>query len=100
MKPLYYVGEEVILCEDGNTYIVDEIVSPGQTFFDRVVKYRRNSSHDQGYGYLLNVSFKTKTKHEGECLWAERMLKKKHKPSEKSFDQLISEIKCPRSITQ
>ena len=45
MKPLYYVGEEVILSEDGNTYIVDEIVSPGQTFFDRIVRYRRNSSH-------------------------------------------------------
>ena len=100
MKPLYYVGEEVILSEDGNTYIVEEIVSPGQTFLDRVVKYRRNTTHNKGFGYLLNVSFKSKTNYEWECLWAEWKLKKKHKPSEKSFDQLISEIKCPRSITQ
>lgn len=98
MKPLYCVGEEVILCEDGNTYIVDQVVSSGETFFDRIVKYRRDTVHNKGFGYLLNVSFKSKTKYEGECLWAEWKLKKKHKASEKSFDQLISEIKCPSNI--
>lgn len=94
-QPLFYVGEEVILSEDSKTYIVDQVVKGGDTFFDRVVKYKRNSSNKSSYGYLLNVSFPCKNKFEGECLWAEYMLKKKHKPSDMSFTDLMNNLKCP-----
>lgn len=94
-QPLFCVGEEVILSEDNKTYVVTQIVKPGGSFKDRVVKYERNSLSNKRYGYLLNVSFPCKNQFEGECLWAEHMLKKKHKPSDMSFTELMNNLKCP-----
>lgn len=96
-QPLFYIGEEVILSEDNKTYIVDQIIKGGDTFFDRVVRYKRNTTKDSygQYGYLLNVSFPCKNQFEGECLWAEYKLKKKNKPSEFSFTELMNNLKCP-----
>lgn len=94
-QPLFYVGEEIILSEDNKIYIVDQVIKGGDPFFDRVVKYKRNSLKRNSYGYLLNVSFPCKNQFEGECLWAERMLKKKHKPSDMSFTDLMNNLKCP-----
>ena len=97
MKQLYEVGEEVILIEDGKTYIVYEAIPPKQSFFDRIMKYTRLSG-GHTYGYLLSESFKGKNGYDGECLWPEASLRKKHQPSQQSFKDLMTTLKSPQKV--
>lgn len=103
--PLFSVGEKVLLQSKSRPdcngeYIVEAIVGPGTQYFDRRVNHTVLLEYENDkIGYLLNKSFDSWID-KFEIKWSESALRKKHKPSQFTFDQLISEIKCPRSIMQ
>jgi hypothetical protein len=47
----------------------------------------------QGFGYILEETSARGSFGEWEAIWAESALRKLHKPSKYSFDELLSEIK-------
>jgi hypothetical protein len=100
MKPLFEVGEEVILCSkkspelNGNAVVIMVIRDKDIFRCPHCSKLcRAREWNDLGY-YLdiksSHVSFKCCTP------WAESALRKKHKPSDSSFDELMNDInsKC------
>jgi hypothetical protein len=99
----FSVGEQVILQDQGydgynGEYVVHKVVCPQMVFKDRRWNCERYNVSKEEFGYLLNEIHPSFKNPKGEILWAESSLRKKYKPSEKSFDQLISEIKCPSNI--
>lgn len=106
-QPLFSIGEKVrreaaTYKESNGEYIVEEVISS-----ETMTKLHPNMEITEGsYYYKLSgfeiLKIKKVSKEAGGICnhsW-EGWLRKIHKPSQFSFDQLISEIKCPRSITQ
>ena len=103
MKPLFEVGEEVILCSmhspelNGDAVVLSVIKPPSAEVkcphCGRGWLRRRR----EGIVYYLNIeSIRTKDK----CCspWRESALRKKHKGSDFSFDEMIKEIKSTGKI--
>lgn len=104
-KPYFEVGEEVIAIfkhypESNGRYIITEVLSNRQA----KEEVQRSSKFKCDFYYRLDGLLLVWAEGtEGEVkfdLAGEPALRKIHKPSQFSFDQLISEIKCPHSITQ
>lgn len=84
MRPKFEVGEEVILQsidfpECNGEYSVQEV-----SYFDAV-----------GFCYRLDLDHKVVGRLD---LWVESSLRKKHKPSRMSFDDLMSSLKTTSHV--
>lgn len=97
-KPLFEVGEEVILQsktfpEYNGEYVVNGVIEGDQTVTCRLTNYR---IYSRGRSYRFTVPHIHKSFDNGtEVLWSESALRKKHKPSELSFQELVSSLKIP-----
>lgn len=81
-RPLFSVGEEVILQAVNFTDFNGEHIIADYTFDTEVLTY--DNLRYTGYSY----------KFEGVDTWfVEYVIKKKHKPSEFTFDQLMNSLK-------
>ena len=99
-KPLFEVGEDVIIQSQdfpeasGECAVVEKIVGPGEKYVDRLSgNVFRNGSGK--YAYLLSNKVPHPDGSGDEALWEESALRKKHKPSELSFKELVSSLKTP-----
>lgn len=96
VTPLFKVGEEVILksvsCPECNgEYIVVKVLSPEEIFKSRNDgQLMRNGGTT--YSYLLDEVFQHTDHGFGEICWDESALRKKYKPSEFTFDQLMDSL--------
>jgi len=98
MNPKYSVGERVILQsvshpEYNGEYTVSKIIGDGQVYNCRL-SGRGLVSVD--FGYFLDTPLKDKL--EDFCVevkWGESALRKRHEPSQMSFQSLIQSIKSP-----
>lgn len=104
-QPLFKIGEEVIAIfkhypESNGRYVITEVLTNSQA----KQEISRSSNFKCDFYYRLNgllIVWAEGTEREMRFdLAGEPALRKIHKPSQFSFDQLISEIKCPLSITQ
>lgn len=100
-QPLFSVGEKVICQlkfypEYSGEFYITEILSE-EHFKQEFPMFRTTAQYYYRLDGLSIIG--PKTGHETDCA-GESALRKIYKPSRFSFDQLISEIKCPRSITQ
>lgn len=98
-QPYFQVGEEVTLKsidqpQDNGDYIILSILKHGEEWNDRL-----NTDYitvSEGLTYVFEEPIVDTSMEEGtECLWCESALRKKYKPSELSFNEMINEIKCP-----
>lgn len=103
MRALFEVGEEVILCsktfqELSGEAVVLRVVKLGlDRFACPHCGEERLFSLTKGKAYYLSVP--SKNKDYGCCSpWAESALRKKHKGSDFSFNQIMSEIKSTEKI--
>lgn len=98
-KPLFEIGEEVILQsktfpEYNAEYVVEEVIEKDQPVRCRLTGDRIYSS--DGYSYRFSIPLLHKHYTDGtECLMDESALRKKHKPSELSFQELVSSLNTP-----
>jgi hypothetical protein len=95
--PLYKVGERVGLVsksmpQHNGEYIVERILAPNEMYVSRN-DGSTLLSDDNNYTYLLDKVFLCERVGYGEICWKESALRKLHKPSKYSFDELLSEIK-------
>lgn len=89
MLPKFKVGEEVVICHarsihDGETTVIESI------------KWSDKTPHSEYKSKLCKPGYiyKTNTMSEWNSdLWTETSLRKKHKPSDMSFNDLMSSIK-------
>lgn len=95
MKPRFNVGEEVILQskdypEMNGEYTVLKVISGGGMVVCSITgqSYRQTD----GLSYVLNDGNLHK-RDNCEINWNESALRKKHKPSGKSFSEMMSDIK-------
>ena len=82
MRPYFNVGEEVILCSEAapnlnGEYVVLDFVHTFNAVCPVTKKFYA------GFSYRLSVSV------DGCFWWNETALRKKHKPSDQSFKELI-----------
>ena len=100
-KPLFAIGETVIrqapighFPEGNGEYVVEEIITQGD--FRMVYSNALWTNLGVGYYYKLSgfkvVSVTGMNLHHSN----EGFLKKKHKPSDQSFDQIMSSLKQPQ----
>lgn len=99
MNPKYSVGESVILQsksmpEYNGEYTVYKILEQHQKFTCRLTG-EILSTYDEGLGYLLCTPLKDKVEGFGETQWMESALRKRHEPSQMSFQSLIQAINSP-----
>ena len=98
MSPKYSEGESVILQstshpEYNGEYVVSKIIADGQVYNCRL-SGRGLVSVD--LGYLLDTPLKGKLEDfYAEVKWDESALRKKHEPSQMSFQSLIKNINNP-----
>ena len=86
MRPLFKVGEEVILCSEvspglnGDASVID-IHGPrnGRCVVTNIVTF--------GFGYTLNIPSGAPG-----GIWAESALRKKHKPAEGDFVEVMTSL--------
>lgn len=94
--PLFKVGELVGLVsvnrpECNGQYIVERVLDPNEVFASRNDgKYMHNGSDFPAY--LLSEIFISKYGY-GEACWNESALRKIHKPSEYSYQELLTSLK-------
>lgn len=100
--PLFKVGELVGLVsvsrpECNGQYIVERVLAP-----DEVYKGRNDgvelSAGESRFAYLLDKVFVSKHGF-GEICWDESALRKIHKPSEYSFNELLTSLKNTDNIS-
>lgn len=82
MKPLFEVGEEVLLVSEvsSGSYTISEVKYIDGT---TLVSHTKKPFYGFAYRFLED---------NGKRSWGERLLRKKHKPSEYDFNQLIEEV--------
>lgn len=104
MKPKFEVGETVILqskdCPEYNgEYIIENILTIGDTYYNRLNgEYYYIEKNLGGFTYLFTEPLQDPyCFEESEAIWSESALRKKYKPSELSFDALMSTLKSPIS---
>ena len=86
MKQLYEVGETVILKHTGEECTVLEAA------YEPAVEITGKEGLHSIYCYEIGVVGPN-----GNDKWTENALRKKHQPSEFSFDSLIDNLKLPQS---
>lgn len=97
MKQLFEVGEHIILDsqshpEYNGEYVIETIVTEANP---HTCRFTANKMHpDIDFAYVLDVPMLSKTT-EREVLWKQSALRKKHRPSELSFSQLMNTLKSP-----
>lgn len=96
-QPLFKVGEQVGLVSKSDPsqngeHVVREVLYEGDPYRCRIT-LERYIVRSKGYSYILEDSCVPDGKHGEERPWAESALRKLHKPSKYSFEQLLSEIK-------
>ena len=103
-KPLFEVGEEVILQnikypECNGEYRVEVIRTNGETYTDRKSGRTLQAMFKHGeYGYSLCIA---RTDERGsEEVWAEKALRKKYDGSEFSFNELMNVLNNPVQLPQ
>lgn len=103
MRALFEVGEEVILCsktfpELNGEAVVLMLVKAGAAKFN-CPHCGRDLSSKRVKGKTYYLSIPSKNEDYGCCApWAESALRKKHKGSDFSFNQIMSEIKSTEKI--
>lgn len=104
MNPKYSVGEVVILQSishpehNGSDYTVQKVLKNGDTYVCRETGCLITRTNRSGFGYILNELVVTNTNSLGmiiETGWKESALRKKHEPSQMSFQSLIQNINSP-----
>jgi hypothetical protein len=95
---LFKVGEKVGLVSItkphlNGEYIVEGIVEGDNPFTCRITNRTLRGKGWTGYGYMLVDCQYLDDKEGCELPWDEPALRKLHKPSKYSFDDLLSEIK-------
>lgn len=95
-QPWFSVGEEVILQstqfpEYNGEYCVTRILNKGDIFQCRL-SGRFAVKSDSLTSYVLNESFKD-SDGATEIIWFQSALRKKHKPSDRSFGELMNNLK-------
>ena len=102
-QPLFKIGEEVIAIfknypESNGRYVIREVLTNSQA----KQEISRSSNFKCDFYYRLNglllVWAEGGEREVKLDLAGEPALRKIHKPSQFTFDQLISEIKCPSNI--
>lgn len=102
-SPKFKVGEQVVLQSKtypkfNGDYIVERILVAGASGICRISGERYHVTNKKTpYTYLLNTPLHNPTK-PFEIVWAETALSKKHKPSDQSFDQIMSSLKQPQKV--
>jgi hypothetical protein len=86
MKQLYEVGETVILKNTGEDCIVLEVK------FEKSVEITGREGLHSIFCYKIGVVGPN-----GNDKWTENALRKKHTPSEFSFNRLMDNLKLPQS---
>jgi hypothetical protein len=100
MRALFEVGEEVILCSKNQPNLNGESVviksASGSTILNCPHCEKRIEITSPGFGYFLKI--KSNSIH-GCCQpFDESAIRKKHKGSKFSFNEMISEIKSTEKI--
>lgn len=90
MRPYFSVGEEVILCSNdypqyNGCQVIEGVYASGEIVKCRITGYCGPSS-DLGYR-ISGICIQSDNGKEG--LWRQSVLRKKHKPSDQSFQELI-----------
>lgn len=93
-KPLFSVGEEVILqCripKFNGEYEVYEILTPHET----MLRWPNVKVNDEFHYVITEKPFKLEFGNETQAV-KQSSLRKKHKPSDTSFQELVSSLKTP-----
>lgn len=95
MRPYFSVGEEVILFsklqpESNGEYVVERIILPGEIIVCRLTGIEIQDSGEETFGYIFdNPIMDTDCVYGVEVVWAQESLRKKHKPADQSFSDLI-----------
>lgn len=97
MNPYFSVGEEVILCSKSNpqlngNYIVETAIKTGTYSECRITgRSIRCTNGLSDYGYRLE-GLLVKCEFGFEAIWDQSALRKKHKGSDKSFDEIVKSL--------
>lgn len=100
MNAKYSVGESVILKstsrpECNGEYTVSKVLQKDEVTVCRITgRWHSHTGKLSNYGYLLD-SPKLNNFSGVEAVWAECALRKKHEPSQMSFQSLIESINSP-----
>lgn len=100
MNPKYSEAESVILKstshpEFNGEYTVSKVLQKDEVTVCRITGLRHSHTGKlSNYGYLLDCPKLNKTSGV-EAIWAESALRKKHEPSQMSFQSLIQSINSP-----
>lgn len=103
MNPKYSVGESVILQsisrpEYNGEYTVEKVLKNGDSYVCRETGLLITRTNKPGFGYILNELVVTNINSLGmivETGWKESALRKRHEPSQMSFQSLIQSINSP-----
>ena len=100
--PKFKVGEEVILQSKGyleynGEYIVESVFTPNQTVTDRISGLK-STNMSNCFVYRFTQILKSKKKENVEISFLESALRKKYKPSEVSFSELMTSLNQPIKI--
>lgn len=103
MNPKYSEGESVILQsisrpEYNGEYTVEKVLKNGDTYVCRSTGTIITRMDKPSFGYILNEVVITGTNVFGfvvEAAWQESALRKKHQPSQMSFQSLMQTINSP-----
>jgi hypothetical protein len=100
-NPLFKVGEKVGLVsrdlpQFNGEYVVERILNPSEIYASRATG-NLFKNDDSGFAYLLNQVFTA----EGvdDVCWDESALRKIYPKANKSFEQLLSELKVGKIDT-
>lgn len=93
MEPKFKVGEEVILQSDNYPEVNGECVVLSVEPFSGTTR-GRNGTTVKGEAF----SYRTTIEAPSGLPWNQIALRKKHKPSDQSFDQIISSLKQPQKV--
>ena len=104
MNPKYSEGESVILKSishpqyNGSDYTIQKVLKNGDSYICRETGLLITRTNKSDFGYILNEVVVTNTNDLGmivETGWKESCLRKKHEPSQMSFQSLIQSINSP-----
>lgn len=104
MNPKYSEGERVILQsvsqpESNGEYTIRQVVKEGEMYKCRHAGWEVINA--EGLGYILEEIIDVSVAEDGtpiEGMWAESALRKKHEPSQMSFQSLIQSVNSPVSL--
>lgn len=105
MNSWFDVGEEVVIQSvsnpqyNGKSFIIKNIFDKGERYQDRANGY--NYFMTDGPGFLMEQVLKDATESDGrELVFNQSALRKKHKPSDESFKDMMQNIKSDVRIIE